>query len=117
MTTEPDRVGIYRVDGFEIRFIAGQTERANLVSGWDDVFMPVARSRLDRITVNPEVGLGKPTIRGMRIRVQDVLELLASGMSYEEIIADYDELERDDILAVLEFAALDSAARIQRFVA
>ncbi|WP_166982215.1 DUF433 domain-containing protein [Paramicrobacterium fandaimingii] len=74
-------------------------------------------SRLDRITVNPEVCHGRPTIRGMRIRVQDVLELLASGMTYEDILADYDELERDDILAVLEFAALGSAARLQRFVA
>lgn len=79
--------------------------------------MLASASRLDRITVHPEIAHGKPTIRGMRIRVQDVLELLASGMSYEEILADYDELERDDILAVLEFAALDSAARIQRFVA
>lgn len=78
--------------------------------------MLVAPSRLDRITVNPEVCHGKPTIRGMRIRVQDVLELLASGMSYDEILVDFDELERDDVLAVLEFAALDSAARIQRFV-
>jgi uncharacterized protein (DUF433 family) len=41
----------------------------------------------------------------MRLRVQDVLELLASGMSYDEILADYDELTRDDILAVLEYAA------------
>lgn len=79
--------------------------------------MLAAASRLDRITVDPEVCHGKPTIRGMRIRVQDVLELLASGMSYDEILADYDELERDDILAVLEFAALDSAARTHRFVA
>jgi len=79
--------------------------------------MLAAASRLDRITVDPEICHGKPTIRGMRIRVQDVLELLASGMSYDEILADYDELERDDILAVLEFAALDSAARIHRFVA
>lgn len=79
--------------------------------------MVAIASRLDRITVNPEIAHGKPTIRGMRIRVQDVLEMLASGMTYEEIVADYDELERDDILAVLEFAALDSAARVQRFVA
>lgn len=79
--------------------------------------MLIAPSRLDRITVNPQVCHGRPTIRGMRIRVLDVLELLASGMSYEEILADYDELERDDILAVLEFAALDSTARLQRFVA
>lgn len=69
-------------------------------------------SRLDRITVNPAISHGAPTIRGMRLRVQDVLELLASGMSYDDILADYDELERDDILAVLEYAALDSAARV-----
>lgn len=68
-------------------------------------------SRLDRITVDPAVCHGAPTVRGMRLRVQDVLGLLASGMTYEEILADYDELEHDDILAVLEFAALDSAAR------
>ncbi|OJV23314.1 MAG: hypothetical protein BGO26_09670 [Actinobacteria bacterium 69-20] len=74
-------------------------------------------SRLDRITVNTDICHGKPTIRGMRIRVQDVLELLASGMSYEEIMSDYDEIEREDILAVLEFASLDSAARIRRFAA
>lgn len=53
----------------------------------------------------------------MRMRVQDVLELLASGMSYEEILDDYDELERDDILAVLEFAAMDSSLRLKRLAA
>ncbi|WP_227993110.1 DUF433 domain-containing protein [Pseudactinotalea sp. HY160] len=74
-------------------------------------------SRLDRITVDPSICHGAPTIRGMRLRVHDVLELLASGMTYEEILTDYDELERDDILAVLEFAALDSAGRRQRVVA
>lgn len=74
-------------------------------------------SRLDRVTVNPVICHGAPTIRGMRMRVQDVLELLASGMSYDDILADYDELEHDDILAVLEYAALGSAARVQRVVA
>jgi uncharacterized protein (DUF433 family) len=74
-------------------------------------------SRLDRITVNPAICHGAPTIRGMRLRVQDVLELLASGMSYADILGDYDELEHDDILAVLEYAALGSAARVQRIVA
>ena len=73
--------------------------------------------RLDRITVNPAICHGAPTIRGMRLRVQDVLELLASGMSYDDILTDYDELERDDILAVLEYAALDSSARVQHVVA
>lgn len=72
--------------------------------------------RLDRITVNPTICRGAPTIRGMRLRVQDVLELLASGTSYDDILADYDELEGDDILAVLEYAALDSSARAQRVV-
>ncbi|MEX3507994.1 DUF433 domain-containing protein [Kocuria carniphila] len=74
-------------------------------------------SRLDRITVNPTICHGSPTIRGMRLRVQDVLELLASGMSYDEILTDYDELERDDLLAAIEYAALDSSARVLRVVA
>ena len=79
--------------------------------------MSEAVSRLDRITVDPSICHGAPAIRGMRLRVQDVLELLASGMTYDEILTDYDELERDDILAVLEFAALDSVGRLQRVVA
>ena len=62
-------------------------------------------SALDRITVSPEVCGGRPCIRGLRIRVKDVLDLLASGASREEILADYPYLEDDDITAVLEFAA------------
>lgn len=76
--------------------------------------MTEAVSRLDRITVDPSICHGAPRIRGMRLGVQDVLELLASGMTYDEILTDYDELERDDILAVLAFAALGSSARLQR---
>lgn len=75
---------------------------------------PVVVSRLDRITVNPAICHGAPTIRGMRLRVQDVLELLASGMSYDDILRDYGELELDDIRAVLEYAALGSSARVLR---
>ena len=60
---------------------------------------------LDRITVLPEVCHGKPTIRGLRYPVETILELLSSGMTTEEILADYEDLERDDILAVLAFAA------------
>jgi uncharacterized protein (DUF433 family) len=78
--------------------------------------MTAIDSRLDRITVDPAICHGVPTIRGMRLRVQDVLELLASGMTYDEVLADYDELERDDILAVLQYAALDSSARVQHVV-
>ena len=62
-------------------------------------------SALDRITVSAEVCSGRPCIRGLRIRVKDVLELLAAGATREEILADYPYLETDDITAVLEFAA------------
>jgi uncharacterized protein (DUF433 family) len=58
----------------------------------------------DRITVDPRQCGGRPCIRGMRIRVVDVLDLLASGMSREEILADYPELEPEDIDACLRFA-------------
>lgn len=60
---------------------------------------------LDRITLNQEICHGKPTIRGLRYPVETILELLSSGMTTEEILADYEDLERDDILAVLAFAA------------
>lgn len=60
---------------------------------------------LKRITLNPELCHGKPCIRGLRYPVEFILELLSSGMTYEEILADYDDLENDDILAVLLFAA------------
>jgi len=58
----------------------------------------------DRITVNPKQCGGRPCIRGMRIRVIDVLDLLAAGMSREEILSDYPELEAEDIEASLKFA-------------
>jgi uncharacterized protein (DUF433 family) len=61
--------------------------------------------RLNRITVEPGKCGGRPCIRGLRIRVTDVLELLGAGASYEEILADYPFLEREDILAALEYAA------------
>ena len=62
-------------------------------------------SALQRITVDPAVCGGRPTIRGLRIRVKDVLDLLAAGASRQEILADYPYLEAEDITAVLEFAA------------
>lgn len=68
-------------------------------------------SRLDRITTDRSVCHGKPVIRGLRYPVQLLLELLASGMSVEDVLADYPELERDDLLAALEFAALTAGAQ------
>ncbi len=63
-------------------------------------------SRLERITTDPEICHGQPTVRGLRYPVEQLLELLASGMTIEEIIEDHPDLERDDVLAALEFGAL-----------
>jgi uncharacterized protein (DUF433 family) len=62
-------------------------------------------SRLDRITVDPEVFGGRPCIRGLRVRVKDILDLLAGGASRSEILQDFPYLESDDIAAALEYAA------------
>jgi uncharacterized protein (DUF433 family) len=72
--------------------------------------IPVATkmSALDRITVDPAVCGGRSCIRGLRIRVKDVLDLLAAGATHDEILADYPYLEPDDITAVLAFAARQS---------
>lgn len=65
----------------------------------------IMESHVDRITINPEICHGKPCIRGLRYPVENVLEWLSSGMSIDEILADYEDLEREDILAALDFAA------------
>ena len=61
--------------------------------------------RTQRIVVEPEVRFGKPTVRGTRITVGDVLSYLASGMSEDEILADFSQLSREDLRACLAFAA------------
>jgi uncharacterized protein (DUF433 family) len=60
---------------------------------------------LHRITLDPAICHGKPCIRGLRYPVEFLLELLSSGMTIDEILEDYDDLERQDILAALLFAA------------
>ncbi len=62
----------------------------------------------DRITFNPNQCGGRPCIRGMRIRVKDVLDLLAAKVPESEILEDYPYLESEDIAAVLEYAALQA---------
>ena len=57
------------------------------------------------ITLEPGKRSGKPCIRGLRITVQDVLDWLASGMTLDDIVFDYPELQRDDVLACLAYAA------------
>jgi len=60
---------------------------------------------LSRITINPEVMVGKPVIRGIRITVEQILKALANGVPVEDILQDYPELELEDIHAVLAYAA------------
>lgn len=62
-----------------------------------------------RITVDPEVCFGKPCIRGLRVRVSDVLEMLAAGASRADVLADYPYLEDADITAALAYAAKATA--------
>ncbi len=71
-------------------------------------------SLLKRITINPEICHGKPVIRGLRYPVETMLELLSSGLSISEILADYEDLEHEDLLAVLEYAMrLSQVKRIE----
>lgn len=60
---------------------------------------------LKRITVNPKVMVGKPTVRGLRITVEQILKALAGGVTQEELLEDYPDLEKEDIQAVLRYAA------------
>jgi uncharacterized protein (DUF433 family) len=66
--------------------------------------MASAETLLERITLNPAVMVGKPTIRGFRITVEQILLALAAGVSQADLLADYPELEPDDIRAVLLYA-------------
>jgi uncharacterized protein (DUF433 family) len=61
---------------------------------------------LTRITLDPEICHGKPCIRGLRYPVEMILELLSSGMTFEEILEDYEDLEREDLQAVLQYGTL-----------
>src|SRR5579871_1980082 len=63
---------------------------------------------LSRITIDPAVCHGKPCVRGLRYPVETLLELLSSGMTTDEILDDYEDLEREDLMAVLAFAARSS---------
>lgn len=63
-------------------------------------------SHLDRISIDPEICHGKPCIRGMRRPVKVIIDMLGSGMSIDQIIEDHPELEKEDVLASLNFAKL-----------
>ena len=68
-------------------------------------------SRLNRIVTDPDMCHGRPAIRGLRYPVEFLLELLASGMTTQDVLADYPDIEHDDILAALEYGALAAAVR------
>ena len=59
---------------------------------------------LDRITIDPQICHGKPVIRGLRYPIETMLELMSAGMTIDEILADHEDLEREDLLAVPAFA-------------
>jgi len=67
--------------------------------------MDKSASQLHRITVDPEVCGGRPCLRGLRVRVSAILEMLAAGNSHESILEDYPYLEPGDLVAALQFAA------------
>ncbi len=73
-----------------------------------------AKMLTERITIDPDICHGKPCIRGLRYPVEMILELLSAEMTIDEILADYEDLERSDILAVLAFATkLSQVKRMQ----
>ena len=74
---------------------------------WDERNADIAvfLETLHRITRNPDICHGKPTIRNLRYPVDTMLDLLASGMSFEDVLEDYPDLEREDLLACLEYAS------------
>ena len=72
----------------------------------------------ERITIDPAICHGKPTIRGLRYPVETILELLSAGMSNDKILADYEDLEREDILAALNYATrLSQVKRVELLTA
>jgi uncharacterized protein (DUF433 family) len=77
----------------------------------------IIMNRLNRITIDPEICHGKPCIRGMRWPVEIIIDLLSSGMTIEKIIEDHPELEKEDVLASLEYAKISLSGRSIRGVA
>ena len=74
-------------------------------------------SLISRITINPTICHGKPCIRGMRWPVEVIIDMLGAGMSIEQILEDHKELEREDILAALNFVKLYLAGQTIKVVA
>lgn len=118
---EPARTAPYRRFGetsvrreAAVGFSAGEgSERPPSVEDVGRTLGPM--SRLGRITTDAATCHGRPTVRGLRYPVETLLELLASGMSIDEVLADCPDVERDDLLAALELGALASGNRVTAF--
>ncbi|MEM8584255.1 MAG: DUF433 domain-containing protein [Bacteroidota bacterium] len=74
-------------------------------------------SYIDRITIDPEICHGKPCVRGMRWPVEVVLDLMLSEMTHDEILEDHPELEKEDLLASLEYAKLLVSGKLMQTAA
>ena len=74
-------------------------------------------SRLSRITIDPEICHGKPCLRGMRWPVEVIIDMLSASMTIEQIMEDHPELEKEDILASLDYAKITLSGRSIREVA
>ena len=70
-------------------------------------------NQFPRITINPKVCLGEPTVRGMRITISIVLKQIASGMTQKEILEAYPELEQEDIVEILKYAAWLASEKVR----
>ena len=75
------------------------------MSGTHDSDILGFMSYRERIILDPEIRFGKPTVRGTRLTVEDVLSYMAAGMSQDELLSEFPQLTRDDVLACLAFAA------------
>ncbi len=94
------RIWLFR--GAQVRQLSMDRGILPLCPDWSDC---LRMNYVDRITFNPKQCGGRPCIRGMRIRVKDVLELLAAKVSWVDILSDYPDLEEEDIQACIEYAA------------
>ncbi len=99
------RLSIVSVGNSLPAYIKGDLKVRFVPGGPTVTLRAMSPDRLNRITIEQGKCGGRPCIRGFRIRVTDILQLLSAGASFEEILDDYSFLEREDILAAIEFAA------------
>ena len=78
---------------------------------------PTPAPLLSRITIDPEICHGKPAIRGLRYPVESILEYLSGGDSFEDVLAEFPDLERDDLRACIEFATQSLKVRSWQLIA